>query len=313
MVTYIARRIGAGLAILFVIAALGFVMLSINTDAVVRGILGPQASEEQAAALKADLGLDQSLPVQFIQWLGGVFRGDLGRSWFTNQDVNELIGLRLPISLSIVIVVLLVTLVVAVLLGLGSAYFGGWFDRATQILCILGFAIPGFLLALILVTVFGVYLGWAPVVGFTPITDSLPGWMRSVTLPTIALASHSVGAVAQQVRNAAFGVLNMDYVRTLRSRGIPEWRLVLVNVLRNSTVSGITVLGLQAVGLLGAVVLVDKIFAIPGIGEMTINYTVRGDRPAIMGLILVLTVLVIVINLLVDVFVSVLNPKVRTR
>ncbi len=176
-----------------------------------------------------------------------------------------------------------------------------------------GYALPGFLLTLVLVLVFAVRLRWFPAIGYTGFTDSPSGWLSTITLPVLSLSVASVAGVSQQVRGAVIDALRQDYVRTLRARGLPASRIVFKHVLRNASAPALSVLGMQFVGLLGGAVLVEQIFGLPpGIGSMTVTYTTRGDiPPVIMALVMLTVVGVVLINLLVDILIGWLNPKAR--
>jgi peptide/nickel transport system permease protein len=180
-----------------------------------------------------------------------------------------------------------------------------------QVLSVLGYAIPGFLVALFLVVVFAINLKLLPATGFIPLTTDPAGWLRTMILPIAALSLGAIAATAQQVRGAMIDVLRADYVRTLRSRGLSEREIIFKHVLRNASSTGVTVLGLQFVGLLGGAIVVEQIFALPGLGTVAIQYTSRGDIPVVMGLVLLTALIVATVNLLVDLAVGLLNPKAR--
>ncbi|SDE39599.1 peptide/nickel transport system permease protein [Blastococcus fimeti] len=311
MLLYIARRAAAGVLLLVVISLLTFVLLSLSGQDVGRTLLGLNASDQQVAAKNAQLGVDRAVLAQYVDWLSGAVRGDLGTSWFTSEDVGTAIGNRLPVTLSIMVGVTLVTGVLAFGLGVWAGVRRGAVDRFVQVFGVAGYALPGFLVTLVLVLVFAVELGWFPAIGYIPLTDSVGGWLSTITLPIIALSIGSVAGMAQQVRSSVIEVMRQDYVRTLVSRGLPMRSVLFRHVLRNASAPALTVLGLQFVGLLGGAVLVEQIFGLPGIGAMTVAYTMRGDVPIIMGLLMVSVVGVVVINLLVDIAIGLLNPKAR--
>jgi peptide/nickel transport system permease protein len=311
MTVYIARRLAAGLVLVLAISFIAFLLLGVSAPDVGRTLLGINASPQIVAAKNASLGLDRPLMVQYLDWLGRAVRGDLGSSWFTSENVVTSIGARLPVTLSLVICVTLVTAAIGFPLGVWAAVRGGAVDRAVQILGVVGYALPGFLVTLLLVIVFAVNLRWFPAIGYIPITASVGGWASTITLPVIALSIGAIAGMAQQVRSSVLEVTSRDFVRTLRTRGIPSSRILWRHVLRNASAPPLTIIGLQFVGLLGGAVLVEQIFGLPGIGSMTVNYTVRGDVPVIMGLLMVSVVGVVIVNLIVDVAIGVLNPKAR--
>ncbi|GAB3723736.1 ABC transporter permease [Nocardiopsis oceani] len=311
MIQFILRRLGSGLLLLVVISALAYLLLSLPGTDVGRHILGPAAPQDAVDAHNADLGLDRPVAVRYLDWLTSALQGDFGRSWFTSEDVTLALANRLPVTLSLMVGVTLVTTVVSFVLGVWAGVRRGAVDRAVQMVSVLGYALPGFLVTLIIVLVFAVQLGWFPAIGYTPLNQSFSGWLATVTLPILSLSIAGIAGVSQQVRSSVIDVMGRDYVRTLRARGLPASRVVFRHVLRNAATPGLTVLGMQFVGLLGGAVIVEQIFGLPGIGAMTVQYTTRGDIPVIMGVVMVTVIVVIVINLLVDVLVAWLNPKAR--
>ncbi|MFF3032879.1 ABC transporter permease [Streptomyces rubiginosohelvolus] len=311
MLNFIARRIAAGALLLLVISLLSYLLLSIPDLDVGRQLLGQGADQAAVDAKNASLGLDRPVLVQYGDWLAHAVRGDLGASWFTSEDVATTVSARLPVTASLMVGVTLVATVVSFLLGVWAGVRRGAVDRFVQVLGVVGYALPGFLVTLVIVLVFAVNLNWFPAIGYTPFAASPSGWLSTITLPVLSLSVASVAGVSQQVRGAVIDVLRQDYVRTLRARGLPMSRIVFRHVLRNASAPALSVLGMQFVGLLGGAVLVEQIFGLPGIGSMTVTYTTRGDIPVIMALVMLTVVGVVLINLLVDVMIGWLNPKAR--
>ncbi|SBU95876.1 peptide/nickel transport system permease protein [Streptomyces sp. Ncost-T6T-1] len=311
MLNFIARRIAAGALLLLVISLLSYLLLSIPDQDVGRQLLGQGADQAAVDAKNASLGLDRAVLVQYADWLAHAVRGDLGTSWFTSEDVATTVSARLPVTASLMVGVTLVATVVSFLLGVWAGVRRGAVDRFVQVLGVVGYALPGFLVTLVIVLVFAVNLNWFPAIGYTPFAASPSGWLSTITLPVLSLSVASVAGVSQQVRGAVIDVLRQDYVRTLRARGLPMSRIVFRHVLRNASAPALSVLGMQFVGLLGGAVLVEQIFGLPGIGSMTVTYTTRGDIPVIMALVMLTVVGVVLINLLVDVMIGWLNPKAR--
>ncbi|MER5261982.1 ABC transporter permease [Actinosynnema sp. NPDC002837] len=312
MLGFVLRRLAAGVFLLFAISFVSFVLLSVPHLDVARQLVGQAATQDVVDAKNAALGLDQPVLARYASWLGDAVTGDLGTSWFTSENVLTAIGNRLPVTLSLMLGVTLVTAVLAFSLGVWAGVRRGVVDRFVQVLGVVGYALPGFLVTLVIVLVFAVQLRWFPAIGYVPLTSSVPGWLSTVVLPILSLSVASVAGVSQQVRGSVIDVLRQDYVRTLRARGLPPRRVLFRHVLRNASAPALTVLGMQFVGLLGGAVLVEQIFGLPGIGSMTVTYTTRGDTPIIMGLVMTTVVCVVVINLAVDVLIGWLNPKART-
>ncbi|MFE3452569.1 ABC transporter permease [Nonomuraea sp. NPDC059194] len=311
MLGFIARRIAAGVFLLLVISLLSYTLLSIPHLDVGRQLLGQGAAQDLVDAKNAELGLDRPAVVQYLDWLAGALRGDFGTSWFTSENVLQAVANRLPVTLSLMIGVTVVTAVAAFLLGIWAGVRRGAVDRFVQVFAVVGYALPGFLVTLVIVLVFAVRLRWFPAIGYVSLGRSFTGWLSTITLPIISLSIGSIAGVAQQVRGSVIDVMRQDFVRTLRARGLPPWRIVFLHVVRNASAPALAVLGMQFVGLLGGAVLVEQIFGLPGIGSMTVSYTTRGDIPVIMALVMFTVVGVILINLVVDILIGWLNPKAR--
>ncbi|MDN4483323.1 ABC transporter permease [Demequina lignilytica] len=311
MVRFALRRLLDGVVLIFAISTLSYLLLYLGGGNIARTILGPTATEETVALKTAELGLDQPLIPRYLDWLSGAIRGDFGRSWFTSQPVTEAITSRLAVTLSLVIGTVILSAIVAVVLGVWAARKRGVADRVIQVTAILGFAIPNFLIAILLVRVFALNLGWFKPTGYVQIGTSFTGWLATVTLPILALSVGAVAAVAQQVRGSVIDALRQDWVRTLRSRGIPENRVVYKHVLRNAGGPALAVLAVQFVGLLGGAVIVEQIFAIPGLGQVSVLATSQGDIPLVMGLVVAVGIVVVIVNLVMDLLQGFLNPKVR--
>jgi peptide/nickel transport system permease protein len=311
MLTFILRRVLSGLVLIVVITMISYTLLYLGSGNIARQILGQNASEELVAQKAAELGVDRPLVVQFLDWAGSAITGDLGRSWFNGQLVSVQLASRLSVTLSIVIGAILVTAIVSTILGILAARRGGAVDSTVQFISIVGFAIPGFLIALFLVLIFAINLGWFKATGYIPITTSFTGWLSSVTLPIIALSIGGIATISQQVRGSVVDGLSRDYVRTLRSRGLSSNRVVYKHVLRNAGGPALALLAVSFVGMVGGAVIVEQIFALPGIGSLTVTATASSDIPVVMGLVIVYAIIAVVVNLLIDLAQAALNPKVR--
>jgi peptide/nickel transport system permease protein len=308
---FVLRRLASGVVLVAVLTTVTFFLLFLSGGNIARRILGQQATEDTVRQKTHELGLDRPVLSQFTDWLSHASHGNLGESWFTGQKVTDAIASRLAVTLSLVVGATLLTAVVAVILGTTAATRGGWADRLVQFLSVLGFAIPGFLVALGLVTLFAINLHLFKPTGYVQFAVSPTQWLSSITLPVIALSIGSIAGVAAQIRGSMMDALRQDYVRTLRSRGLSERRVVYKHVLRNAAGPALSVLAVQFVGLLGGAVLVEQIFAIPGLGQVAVGATGQGDIPLVMGLVLSTAVIVVVLNLVVDLLQGWLNPKVR--
>lgn len=311
MLTFILRRLASGVILIAVISFLAFVLLYLSGGDIARRILGEQATAETVAKKTEELGLNRPLLVQYWDWLTSALTGSLGRSWFSGELVTVSVTGRLAVTLSIVISATVISAVLSIVLGVLAARRGGAVDGAVQFFSLIGFAIPGFLIALGLVLVFAINLGWFKATGYIPIGTSFTGWLSSVTLPVVALAIGAIATVAQQVRGSVIDALSRDYVRTLRSRGLSMNSVVYKHVLRNAGGPALAVLAVQFIGLLGGAIIVEQVFALPGLGQLTVKATTLGDIPVVMGVVIVYAIIVIIVNLAIDLAQAALNPKVR--
>ena len=311
MFRFILKRLLNGIIMLFAVSFLAYFMMSLGAGNVARLILGLQATPEDVAALNEQLGLNRPFIEQYGTWLVNALQLNLGQSWSMPETVNEVLFPRLSITLTIVSLTTVVSAVVAIVLGTVAALKGGWVDRVVQFIGLVGFAIPGFLVAFFLVTLFAIQIPIFNAVGYTEFSEDPTEWAKSVILPVAALALSGIASAAQQVRGSVKDALNMDYVRTLRARGLSFNRVVFKHVLRNAGGPALSIIGVQFVGMLGGAVLIEQIFAIPGLGPYAVASTASSDIPAIMGLVVATALIVIVVNLVIDLLSAALNPKVR--
>lgn len=311
MLSFILKRLGAALTLLFAVSFIAYMLLYPAAGNIAANILGENATQEQITALNEEMGLDRPLVVQYGDWLASALTGDLGRSYFTSQPVDASLAARLPVTLAVITVVMLLTALFAFAIGTWAAVKRGWMDRALQFVSTIGDALPNFIIALFLVTFFALQLGWLPATGYTPFAVSPAGWAASIALPAIALTVSGITGVVQQVRSATIEVLHNDYIRTLRSRGLSEKRIILTSVLRNSSTNGMTALGVQIVGVLGGAVVIEQVFALPGLGSLAVDATRLTDLPLVIGSVMAFVLIVVVVNLIVDLITAWLNPKVR--
>lgn len=311
MFSFILKRLASGLAVLFSVSLLTFLLLYFSSGSIARNIVGDQASPEQVAAKEVELGLDQPILVRYASWLASAVTGDFGRSWFTSEPVAQALSSRVPVTMVMVFSAMLLIAVVAALLGVAAAVKRGWVDRAVQIGAIIGDAIPGFVIGVVLVTILAIQLKLFPATSTIAPGVGMDAWVLSLTLPVLALVLNGVTGGAQQIRSAVIKQMERDYVRTLRSRGIRENEIIFKHVLRSAAPAGLTVLSLQLIGMLGGVVIIESIFALPGMGPLAVSSTSQGDLPVVMGVVMYTVAVVIVVNLVVDLLNGWLNPKVR--
>lgn len=311
MLKFLLRRIASGVAMLFVICTVAYLLIFLSGADIARNLLGQNASQEAVELRAQELGLDRPLLVRYVDWLTQALQGDLGTSWFSGASVTSVLSTRLGVTLSLVLLSTVISAAIAVAIGVLAAVRRGWIDRVLQVVSLVGAAIPNYLVALALVLIFAINLAWFAPTGYTRPEDSLGGWLASIALPVVALTVGCVAGVAQQVRSAMIDSLRQDYVRTLRSRGLPERRVIFEHVLRNAGGPALSVLALNFVGLLGGAVVIEQMFAVPGLGSLSVSSTTQGDIPVVMGVVVVVAIIVLVVNLVIDILQGWLNPKAR--
>lgn len=311
MILAVFLKLIRAVAVLLIVTFVTFSLMYGNGPGIARAVLGLRATDIDVQREVVHLGLDQPLLVQYAKWFGGVLTGNLGHSFFTGQSVSEALSTRLPVTLSLVLITLALTVAISIYLGVTAAVRGGWTDRVLQFLSVLGAAIPSFILAIGLIFAFALAIRWFPATGYVSPSQSVTGWLASITLPIIALLIGAVAGAASQFRSAVADVLGRDYVRTLRARGVRERSVIYRHVLRNAAGPGLIVLSLQVIYLIGGAVVIELVFALPGMGELTNTSAQQGDVPMVMGAVLASIVIVLVVNLLADLAGAALNPKAR--
>jgi len=296
---------------LWIVSVIVFVLESLIPGDVARGVLGVSATPAQIAALRRAAGLDQPLWRQYADWLGNALHGSLGRSLVDYSPVSAGLNQRLPVTLSLVIGATLAATLAGVVLGVLSSRGHPLIARLIDVLSIGGLAVPGFWLALILISVFSVRLGLLPATGYVAFGNSPSGWAQSLVLPVIALSMNGITAIAKLTREAMLDVLASEFIRNLRANGIPERSVVYRHALRSSAMRILTMSGLLFIGALGGSVVIEHVFGIPGLGSLAVSATTAKDIPVIQGVAIYFTLLVIVVNLLTDISYAWINPRVR--
>lgn len=312
MTALIVRRLLTALPMLFVVTLLAFSMISLLPGDPATAIAGEDATAEQIAYIRSELGLNDPFVVRYINWLTGLLTGDLGDSVVTGRSVTEEIFRRAPATGSIALGTLVVAVVIGVPVGLLQGMFSGKaFDKVALVGTSTGLAIPNFWLATILIGLFAVQLGVLPAYGYTPLGSGVADWVRHLILPSLALGVFAAAELARQLRAGYQHVYQQAYVQTARSKGIPAFSVVGKHIMKNAAAPAITVLGVRLSHLLAGTVIIEEILAVPGIGKYAIESIRAHDFPAIQALILFSAVVVVLVNLLIDVVYGLLNPKVR--
>jgi peptide/nickel transport system permease protein len=316
MIRSALRWLLSSIALLFVVTALTFVLVSLAPGDAARAILSSQSStytQEQYEAVRHALGIDQPLTVQYGHWLNNLVHGSLGTDLFSGQSVAEALRDRIGPSLSIILGTVLVSGLIGTWLGIVSARRGGVLGRIVDVVSLVGFAVPNFWLALLLVELFAIKLTWLPTGGYVPLTEDPAGWLKAVVLPVATLSAAGVAFVAKQTRDAMSEALSAEYVTMLRARGLSQRAIVYKHALRNAAIPVVTLLGLLLISLLSGAVVIESFFSVPGLGAQAVEASGSHNLPVITGVAFCFTVVVVVANLLVDLSYRWLNPKVRTR
>jgi peptide/nickel transport system permease protein len=314
MVGTALRWLASSVALLFVVTALTFVLSSLAPGDAATAILSSQSGSytpEQVEQMRQLLGVDQPLWIRYGEWLAGLVHGSLGADLFSGEPVTEILAARLAPSLSLVLGTVVVAGVVGTWLGVVSARRGGIAGRLVDLASLLGFAVPSFWLALVLVELFAVRWRLFPPGGYVDYRDDLGGWLAAMALPVVTLAAGAVAFVAKQTRDSMSDVLGQEYVTMLRARGLSEWSIVYKHALRNAAIPVVTMLGLTLVSLLSGAVVIEGIFFLPGLGERAVVATSDHNLPVITGIAFCFTLVVVITNLLVDLAYRALNPRVR--
>jgi peptide/nickel transport system permease protein len=309
----ILQRLLLSIPLLFAVTFLTFFLNSFAPTDLARTLLGADGTQEQYLAMRTKLGLDQPLLLQYGQWAWKVLQGDLGVSFFTNESVAGLLNGRIGVTLSIMLGVLIVIVLAGVSLGVLSAIKGGVLGRFLDALSLVGLVFPSFFVALVYIVIFAVWLRWLPATGYTPLNQGFKPWATGLVLPILAVSTYFTSVVAKQTREAMNDVMRRDFIRALRASGLSEWRVVLQHGLRNASLPVVTNLGLIMVTAMASAVFVERAFVLPGLGSLAVGAADQADVVLMLGCALYFALMSVVINLLVDLSYSWLNPKVRTE
>ena len=306
------RRLAATIVVMAVVALFVFSLLYLTPGDPAAIIAGDAATSEDIARIRSQLGLDEPFLVRFGGWVWGLVHGDLGISIFTNLPVTHLIGQRVEPTVALTLCTLLVAVLIAVPLGVvAAARAGTWIDRSVMAFSVLGFSLPVFVLAYVLILVFSIELEWLPVQGYRSIQQGVWEWLRHLILPSIALGTVYIALIARITRAAMLEVLAQDYVRTAQAKGLAPGAVLGEHALRNAAVPIVTVVGIGIALLISGAIVTETVFAIPGIGRLTVDAILRRDYPIIQGVILIFSGAYVLINLAVDLSYMFLDPRIR--
>lgn len=312
LLRYIAGRLLLLLPVLFGTSVLIFLLLRLIPGDPAQVILGLRATPERLAIVRAELGLDLPIHQQYGQWLGKLLQGDLGKDFRSNEAVIALLSVRLPVTIQLTLMSLTMAVLIAVPLGIRAAIRpGGIADRLSMLLGLFGISIPDFWLGIMLILLFALGLRMFPSSGYVRLDADLLGNLRAFFLPALTLAVGLSAVLVRITRSAVLEVLELDFVKFLRAKGLREQRVIYQHVLRNASIPIVTVIGLQFGYLLGGAVIVEEVFSLPGVGRLIVSYTLERNYPVVQAGMLVVAFLFIMVNLATDVIYALLNPKIR--
>ena len=312
MFKFFVKRLLAIIPVLLVVAIIVFLILRLTPGDPAAVIAGNNATNEDIDRIRITLGLDKPVLNQFFIWIGNVLQGDLGYSFYLNKPVTELLARRIEPTLSLAAGTMLLAIGIAVPLGTIAAWrMGGWLDRLLSAFSVLGFSVPVFVIGYILIYVFAIRLDWLPVQGYSRLAKGFGPWLVQIILPCITLSFIYVALIARVTRAAVSETLTEDYIRTARAKGLPERAVLLRHALANAAVPIATVIGLGVALLIGGVVVTETVYAIPGLGSLTVDAVLNRDFPVIQGVVLLFSLAYVLINLLVDVSYLVFDPRIR--
>jgi peptide/nickel transport system permease protein len=309
---YIGRRLLATLPVLAVVSVLVFMMLRLTPGDPAAVIAGPAANSQDILDIREKLGLDKPIATQFVKWVGGMLGGDFGESFFYKKQVSDLISDRIEPTLSLAALTIVLATLIAVPLGTLAAWRqNSWIDRVVMAFSVMGFSVPVFVIGYLMIALFSMQLGWFPVQGYQRLSEGVGGWLHRLVLPAFTLAFIYVALLARMTRTSVLEVLNEDYIRTARAKGLPNRKVLLFHALRNAAVPIVTVIGIGIALLIGGVVVTESVYNIPGLGRLTVDAVLARDYPTVQAVIMLFSVAYVLINLAIDLLYTVLDPRIR--
>jgi len=312
MWAYILRRVLATIPVMAVVALFVFSLLYIAPGDPAAMIAGDQATPADVERIRESLGLDRPYLVRFGAWVWDIAHGDLGTSIFTNLPVSHMIRQRVEPTLSLMVVTLVLAISIAVPMGVMAAWKQGTLiDRAVMAFAVFGFSVPVFVVGYLLAYIFALELDWLPVQGYTPFSEGFFPWMENLVLPAVALGGVYIALIARITRATMLEVLSQDYIRTARAKGVGQRGILFVHALKNAAVPIVTVIGIGMALLIGGAVVTESVFAIPGLGRLTVDAILRRDYPVIQGVVLLFSFVYVLVNLLIDLLYTLFDPRIR--
>lgn len=313
MMNFVLRKLGSTVIVMMVVAVIVFIMIRVGPGDPAAVIAGERANTDDIEAIRKSLGLDEPLVFQFFHWVSRLLSGDLGQSLFSRKPVLELIAGRLEPTLSLAATTMTFAVCTAVPLGIVAAWqMGRWLDRVIMALAVAAFSFPIFIIGYGLVWAFALKLRWLPVQGFRPLSQGPALYLNHLVLPSLTLGLVFMALLTRMTRSTMIDVLGEDYIRTAQSKGVAQMRVLFRHALKNAAIPIVTTIGSGIALLIGGVVVVESVFAIPGIGRLTIEAVTQRDYPVIQGVLLLASLAYVVINLLVDLSYGLFDPRIRS-
>jgi len=312
MLAYIVRRVLATIPVMLVVAFFVFSLLYLAPGDPAAVIAGDQATPQDVERIRASLGLDRPFLIRFGEWLWRIMQGDLGVSIFTNLPVSHMIAQRIEPTTSLMILTITLAIAIAVPLGVVAAWkAGSWLDRAVMAFAVFGFSVPVFVTGYVLAYIFALELDWLPVQGYTPLSQGFWPFLENLILPSVALGSIYIALIARITRATMLEVLAQDYIRTAKAKGLGSGGILFLHALKNAAVPISTVIGIGIALLIGGAVVTESVFAIPGLGRLTVDAILRRDYPVIQGVVLLFSFVYVLVNLAIDLLYTVFDPRIR--
>lgn len=314
MIVYTLNRLLQAIPVLFLVTLFAFAIIYLIPGDAATVIGGPTATPADLEQIRRNLGLDQPLHVQVLNFYTNLIQGDLGRSLLLGIPVTEALLDRSPITIAIAVYSLVITIVFGLVTGIVAALnHNKWLDQAATLFALIGVSLPNFWLALVMIVIFSVHLGWLPTGGYVPFTEDPIGWLRTATMPAVALALLQAGLLTRITRSTMLEVLNQEYIRTARAKGLSEWKVIGQHALANVMMPVVTVMGLIMSVLLSGSIIIETIFGVPGIGALMGNAIMSRDYPMVQGGLIFITAALMLLNILVDVLYTWLDPRIRVK
>jgi peptide/nickel transport system permease protein len=312
MLAYIARRVLATIPVMLIVAFFVFSLLYLAPGDPAAVIAGDQATPQDVERIRASLGLDRPFVVRFGEWLWRIMQGDLGVSIFTNLPVSHMIAQRIEPTTSLMLITITLAILIAVPMGVMAAWkAGSWIDRGVMAFAVFGFSVPVFVTGYLLAYIFALELEWLPVQGYTPLSQGFWPFLENLILPSIALGSIYIALIARITRATMLEVLAQDYIRTAKAKGLGSRGILFLHALKNAAVPISTVIGIGIALLIGGAVVTESVFAIPGLGRLTVDAILRRDYPVIQGVVLLFSFIYVLVNLGIDLLYTVFDPRIR--